>query len=167
MRRTGRMYTFQDSFGSLTLRYVGNNILPFVIGDKSLANKYKYKRSITDSKNEIKLIQENSDTKERAAFIYKDSDNIRKWGRLLEYQTVDEKLSPGMVTEYGRALLGLKNREMQTLSIDAQGNSSFLAGRACRVELATANLAGVYIIESAKHNFKGKTHTMSLTLGVV
>ncbi|TLG71369.1 XkdQ/YqbQ family protein [Culicoidibacter larvae] len=167
VRNTGEMYSFQDVFGSLTFKKIKNNIIDFIIGDGSLANKYQFKRSIDDSKNEVKLVQEDKDKNTRAAYIYKDSDNIKKWGRLLEYQTVDEKLNTAQINEYGRALLGLKNRVNKTLTLEAFGNTSFLAGRACKVELSTPGIDGVYIIEAAKHTFTGNTHKMVVDLKVV
>lgn len=167
VRRTGKLYTFQDINGSLTLKYLHNNIIPYIIGDESIAGQYKYSRSISDAKNEIKLIQEDPDTKQRYAHVYKDSSTIQKWGRLLEVQNIDAKLPQGIVNEYGRALLGLKNKESKKLDFnDCFGVPAFLAGRGVYVELANAGIKGYYIIEAARHTFKGDRHTMSVVLSI-
>ncbi len=162
-----QLYVLFDNFGKLEVRKPEDMILPYVIGDGSLMSSFSHTRSIEDSYNFIKIIKDNKESGQREAYIVKDSGTMNYWGKLQFFETADDKLNSAQITDRAEQLLSLHNREKETLSLDGIGNIEFRSGRACYVELKDIEKKGFYIIEEAKHSFKGDQHTMNIKLRTV
>lgn len=162
-----QLYVLFDNFGKLEVRKPEDMILPYVIGDGSLISSFSHARSIEDSYNFIKIIKDNKESGQREAYIVKDGQTMNYWGKLQFFETADDKLNSAQITDRAEQLLSLHNREKETLSLDGLGNIEFRAGRACYVELKDIEKKGFYIIEEAKHSFKGDQHTMNIKLRTV
>ena len=164
---TNQQYVLFDDYGALSLKKPQDLAIPYLLGDKSLATSYSHTASIEESFNFIKLIKDNKDTGEREAYIVKDSSNMVRWGKLQYFEIVDEKMNAGQIKQQADLLLELHNRVKQSLDINGIGNIEFRGGRACYVNLTDTGQKGWYVIEEAKHSFKGTQHDMSLKMKVV
>lgn len=79
--QTGKIYNFYDNAGALTLTEAKNMCMDTLIGDKSLAGGYTYKRDIdSDTYNRIKLVRPNKETGKADTYVVEDSGTIGKWG---------------------------------------------------------------------------------------
>lgn len=165
---SGKNFILLDEFGSLTLKNTDNLMVDFIIGDQSLMVDYDYTRSIDESYNKIKLVQDNKKTKKRDVYIAQDSANIERWGMLQLFQKVDEGLNGAQVNEVLQTLISTKNREMKKFRIEAIGDVRLRAGNYLRI--AIGNLAidnQPFRIDECTHKFDGGEHTMTLELKVI
>lgn len=161
---TGRNYVFYDDFGQLTLRSIENMALEVSIGDAALMYDYREKRSIEDSYNRVRLVQDNKETGQRDVYIAQDSGNIAKWGLLQYFEVVNEKLNYAQIVESLNNQIALKNRERRSLRIDAIGDIRVRAGSFLGIHLEERGLSQYFMVEECTHKFAGVDHTMSLDL---
>jgi len=165
---TGKDYCLYDDFGALSLRNVDDDLLDIYIGDESLMYDYSAKTSIdSDTYNRIKLYKENNETKKREIYMAQDSVNIKRWGVLQLYQSVDEKMNEAQINELLKNLSILKNRESKSLKISAVGDIRIRAGMRVRIVIAEYGIDQNLLIDECTHNLDGADHTMSLELRVV
>lgn len=108
----------------------------------SILTGYQYSRSIDgDTFNQIKLVRDNKDAGKQEVYIAKDSETIRQWGLLQYYEKVDDGMNAEQIKEKADALLQLKNRVRQTLSLERTGRS-VAAGRSGGLREAPGGGAG-------------------------
>lgn len=162
-------YVFYDNFGALTLTEISQMKLDLAIGDVSLVYDYRRKRSIENSANQVKLVQDNEDTGRRDVYVYKDSENIAKWGLLQYYEVVDGQMNPAQIKERLEALTAIKNRVLDTFSVEAIGDSRVRAGSYVWIKIDAIGVNAYYMVDECTHRWEGDgDHTMLLTLkGVV
>ncbi|NGP60054.1 hypothetical protein FLT15_17410 [Paenibacillus thiaminolyticus] len=165
---SGSNYVFYDDFGSLVLKNVKDMLVDFHIGDGSLMYDYSLKTSIdTDTYNQIVLYKDNKDTKKRETYVAKDSVNIKKWGLLQLYQSVDENMNHAQIKNLLDALAKVKNRETKTLKIEAIGDIRIRAGSYVRLLIHEYGINQPFIVDSCTHSFDGAEHTMSLEMKAI
>ena len=167
----GYHYTLRDNFGALDLRDTIDLRLPLIIGDRSLSTEFGYTASIDDDTyNFVKVAKDDKKAGVRDVYVAEDSANIAKWGKLMIYDKVTANLNAAQLQDRANRLLAVKNRETETLKIEAQGDVRALAGSGARVVLKQASLDMWAVISNATHEFKydrtsGITqHTMKLEL---
>ncbi len=166
----GYHYTLRDNFGALDLRDTVDLRLPLIVGDKSLATEFEYAASINDDTyNFVKAAKDNKKTGTRDTYIAEDSGNISKWGKLMIYDKVTAELNDAQLQDRANRLLVIKNRETETLSIEAIGDARVIGGSGVRVILKQAGLDTWAVVDQATHNFTcdrtGKPiHTMKVNL---
>lgn len=166
--RTGKRFIMYDDFGNIVLKNTDNLKVDFLIGDKSLMVDYDYTRSIDETYNQIKLVQDNKNTKKRDVYIVKDSANIAKWGLLQLYQKVDDGLNTAQINEMLQALSDTKNREMKKFRIDALGDVRIRAGNYVRVTVEQLGIDQYpFLVDECTHKFDEGDHTMTLELRVI
>ncbi len=91
---TGKMFVLWDDFGSLKISDVEKSKLDLFVGDSSLATGFTYETDIdSETYNKIKLVQDNKTTGKRDVYIFQDSNNMKFWGVLQDYEVVDEKMN--------------------------------------------------------------------------
>jgi hypothetical protein len=164
----GKNYIFYDDFGKLVLRDVEEMPYGFVIGDSSLLTDYSYTRSIDDQTyNKIKLYRDNKDTGKRETFVHQDSGSIRQWGLLFLYQKADDGLNEGQIDAMLKTLMTLRNRETQTLKVDALGDFKVRAGSYVNIQIEELKINQYFLVDECTHKVQGGVHTMSLDLKVV
>ncbi|PAD78014.1 XkdQ/YqbQ family protein [Paenibacillus campinasensis] len=164
---TKQYYMFYDHFGALTLKNINEMRLNFAVGEESLMTDFSYKTSIdNETYNRIKVVRDNKETGKRDVYIHKDGQSIAKWGLLQLYEVADENMNPAQLNQLASNLLALKNREEQTLSIDAIGDARVRAGYTIYVNLPGEGLKP-YLIDECSHSLSGGAHTMSLKMKVV
>lgn len=165
---TGRDYCLYDDFGLLCLRSVDDATLDIIIGDGSLMYDYSVKTSIdSDTYNKIKLYKDNKETGKREVYIAQDSVNMKRWGILQLYQSVDEKMNQAQIDELLNSLAFLKNRETKSLKVNAIGDIRVRAGMRVRILIKEYKIDQALLVDECAHNFDGEDHTMTLDLRVV
>ncbi|MNP16042.1 hypothetical protein D3C76_1084210 [compost metagenome] len=165
---TGKDYCLYDDFGSLCLRGVNDVQLDLIVGDGSLMYDYEIKRSIdSDTYNQLKLYKDNKKTGKREVYMAKDSVNIKRWGVLQLYQSVDENMNAAQINELLNNLSKLKNRETKSLQVHAIGDIRIRAGMRVRILISEYSVDQALLVDECTHDFDGGAHTMSLNLRVV
>ncbi|MGD9678436.1 MAG: hypothetical protein AB7V16_08845 [Vulcanibacillus sp.] len=165
---TGRLYFLQDNVGQLELLDVADTILDIVIDGYGRLTDYDYSEDIdSDTYNRIKLAKDNKETGKREIYLYQDSSNIARWGKLQYYEVVDEGLNEAKINEKGQSLLELKNREKKTFSLkNAVGDIRCKAGYSVYISIPEEKIEGLYLIDSDAHKFEDEEHLMDLELVV-
>lgn len=163
---TGKMFYLWDDYGKLRISNVEDSKLDLLIGDGSMATGYTYDTDIdSETYNKIKLVRDNKDSGKRDVYIFQDSNNIKFWGILQNYDKVDENLNDAQIKERGDQMLELYNRPKKSFEILALSDLSVRAGKAVFISISDLNLKQFFIIEEATHDLlKG---TMKLKLKVV
>lgn len=164
---TGKIFVFYDDFGKLTLKEAKSHKWNKLIGDKSLLSDYQYKKSIdSDTYNRIKLARPNKDTGKADTFVHEDTDNIKKWGLLQYYDTVDEKMNNAQIDEMCKAYLKYYNRVWQTMTLkDILGHYKIRAGWIIPVmisEVDSTNIQRFFLAEKVTHKLSNNSHTMNI-----
>ncbi|GAC42271.1 XkdQ/YqbQ family protein [Paenibacillus popilliae] len=165
---TGKDYCLYDDFGSLCLRSVNDVQLDLIVGDGSLMYDYGIKRSIdSGTYNRIKLYKDNKKTGKREIYMDQDSVNIKRWGVLQLYQSVDEDMNIAQIKQLLTNLAKLKNRETKSLKVNAIGDIRVRAGMCVRICISEYGVDQALLVDECSHNFDGSAHNMSLDLRVV
>lgn len=165
---TGKDYCFYDDFGSLCLRDVNDEQLDLIVGDESLLYDFQIKRSIdSDTYNRIKLYKDNKKTGKREIYMDQDSVNIKRWGVLQLYQSVDEDMNVAQIKQLLTNLAKLKNRETKSFKINALGDIRVRAGMRTRIVISEYGVDQALLVDECSHDFGGAAHTMALDLRVV
>ncbi len=161
---TGRLYTFFDDCGALSLREAGAMVAQGVVGTCSLLTDYQYKTDIDQQTyNAVKLSRPNEATGRADVFQVMDSANIGKWGLLQLYQTVDEAMNDAQAGAQARSMLKYHNRRFRTLKVQALGIPGLRAGQMLMMDvenLGDISLHGLVLLERVSHTFKNDLHEM-------
>ena len=161
---TGKLYTFFDDAGALSLREAGAMVAQGVVGDGSLLLDYLYKTDIdAHTANCVKLARPNEATGRADVFQVMDSANIARWGLLQLYQTIDEALNDAQAAAQAQAMLSYYNRRWRTLKVSSLGLVGLRAGQMLMMDvprLGDISLYGLVLLEKVTHTFEHDTHTM-------
>ena len=161
---TGKLYTFFDDAGALSLREAGAMVAQGVVGDGSLLLDYMYKTDIdAHTANCVKLARPNEATGRADVFQVMDSANIARWGLLQLYQTIDEALNDAQAAAQAQAMLSYYNRRWRTLKVSSLGLVGLRAGQMLMMDvprLGDISLYGLVLLEKVTHTFEHDTHTM-------
>lgn len=162
---TGKIYVMFDDGKGICLKEAGNMKSNAVIGDGSLLTEYTYKTDIDEQTyNSVKLARPNESTGKADIFIAQDSNNIKRWGLLQLYQSVDEEMNAAQVKARAMTTLKYYNQRMRTLSVDSLGVLGLRAGMMVFMDikgLGDINLKQYVLLEKVTHTFSNDTHTMS------
>jgi len=163
---TGKMFYLWDDFGSLRISSVEDSKLDLFVGDSSLATGYTYASDIdTETYNKIKLVRDNKETGKRDVYIFQDSNTMKFWGILQNFEKLDDSLNEAQIKERGDMMIELYNRPKRSFEVSAISDLSVRAGRALFIGLAEIGVRQFFIVEEAGHDLvKG---TMNLKLRVV
>lgn len=163
---SGRLYFLQDRAGSLELLDIENTKLGIIIDGESTLSDYTFTKDIdTDTFNLVKLVRQNEDIEKRKEFIYQDSNNIGKWGKLQYHEIVDEKLNDAQIHKKGENLLELKNREKMSFSLkNVIGDIRCRAGYSVFISIPEEGINGWYLIKSDTHRILDNEYLMDLEL---
>lgn len=161
---TGKLYTFFDGGGALSLREAGSMVATGVVGTSSLLLDYTYKTDIDEQTyNSIKLVRPNEATGRGDIFQAMDSGNVGKWGLLQLYETVDEALNDAQVAAQAQSMLEYHNRRWRTLKVSALGLAGLRAGQMLMMDvpyLGDINLNQLVLLEKVTHTWQNELHTM-------
>lgn len=163
---TGKIFVFYDNAGALALVEAKDMYSSTLIGDKSLATDFTYKRDIdSETYNRIKLVRPNSETGMADTYIVEDTDTQAMWGLLQYYDQVDENMNAAQIEQMCTQYLQYYNRVVQELTIDALGIPGLRAGMIVPVRLSAVDSLSVsrlMLAEKVTHTFDGDDHTMSI-----
>lgn len=122
LQGTMRQFIIRDEFGYLCCRDVNKLVTNVVIGNVSLLKDYDYKEDIdSDTYDSVKLYKDNEDTGRRETWIALDSNNIKKWGKLQLFESIDENVTDAQARVRAEQLLKLHNRSKKTLKLKCKG----------------------------------------------
>ena len=166
LQGTGKQFIIRDEFGYLCCRNVDNLVTNLVIGDISLLKSYDYKESIdSEVYNSVKLYKDNEDTGKREIYIAMDSANIKSWGKLQLYESIDENVTEAQAREKAQQLLALYNKINRTLSLHCKGCIDLEPGSG--VYLQITDIPGVTFTQAAlitkiEDTYENGIHNMDL-----
>ena len=157
---TKRMYFIKDNAGAIELRSIENMVTDLCIDPESLLYGYSYDRSIDgDTYNQIKLVRDNDESGLRELYVTRDSANIKKWGLLQYYEKADAAMNAAQLREKANAMLELKNRVGQKLSVSVIGDRRVRAGNAVYLSVPDAGIAKYLLCTAAQHTFSASGYT--------
>lgn len=163
---TGEWYLIRDNFGVLEFLSVNKLKTNLAIGDASLLTSYTFSASIDDAANQIKLGQDNKDTKKRDTYIVKDSGSINQWGLLQHFEKVNEKMNEAQIVTRAEMLLKSKNKVKKSLKLECLGDFRVFPGVGIVLLISDLQRDTVYkgyaLIEKVTHSFANCKHTMSI-----
>ncbi len=164
LMNTKSLFVLYDDFGKLTLKNIKNTQINIEV-DEDCCEDYEYDKDIdSDTYNQIKLIEENKDSKSRKVYIAKDTSKINKWGLLQMYEKLGEKENGQVKAD---AMLKLKNRVLKKLSIkNCIGDNRVRAGVRLLVNIKTKSttINSIMLVDKAKHTYKKDQHMMDINL---
>lgn len=167
--QTGKIFVFYDDYGKLTLKEAKNLRWDKLVGDKSLAYDYTYKKDIdSNTYNRVKLVRPNESTGKADTYVYEDTSTQAQWGLLQYYDEVDENMNAAQIEEMCKTYLKYYNKVWQTLKIKAiSGYPQLRAGWVFPVMISTIDVAAkqrFFIAEKVTHNLSGNSHTMDIEI---
>lgn len=166
LQGTGRQFIIRDEFGYLCCRDVSKLVTNLVVGDVSLLKDYSYKESIdSETYNAIKLYKDNKDSGKRETYVVLDSNNIKRWGKLQKYESVDENMTDAAIRNKAEQLLRLYNRIERTLSLKCEGVIDLEPGNG--IYLQITDIPGVVFTQAAlitkiDDTYENGIHSMDL-----
>lgn len=168
---TNRNFVLFDNFGALDLRNIENMAIPaddFYIGEESLLFDFNYTKSIDkETYNRVKLVHDNKKTGKREVYIAQDSANIAKWGRLQEFQKVDENMTESQIKNLLDQLIKLRNRETKSLKLECLGHWKIRAGSFVLIYIEKLGIKEYFLVEECTHKWNEGVHTMNLEVKVI
>lgn len=165
-------FAIRDNFGTLELFDLNRGITKLMIGDNSLLSDYDYEASVDDSYNVVKVIKEDSETKQRQIFTASNSSLIDRWGKLQMVEKVTESdVNSAQLRQKANDLLSANSKEVRTLSLDAIGFFPLQAGNSFILDIEALRAEGfgsdtLALVTKCVHNFDS-AHTMSLDVEVI
>lgn len=163
--RTGHLCVLWDDFGKLRIDEPQNMRILTVLADMSIISDFEYDGSIEDSANIVKLVHDNKATGRREVYFYKDSESIKKWGKLQYFKKMDEKANEAQIKQMGEMFLKMKNKPKETISLSfSVGDFDFRGGRAVFVDIKDIGVSGWYVLDEVTHKIDAKAHSMEVKL---
>lgn len=163
--QTGELTVFWDDYGELRLDYPRNLAILTILGEGSIVADFEYERSIEDSANIVKLLHEDGTSGKRTMYHFRDSNNIKKWGKLQYFKVVDENLNAAQINSMGLMMIELKNKPKETIKLSMSvGDFDFEAGRSAYVDLPDIKVKGWFLLEAVDHKVTASSHTMEIEL---
>jgi hypothetical protein len=168
IRQTGKIFVFYDDFGKLTLKEAKKMKWNRLIGSRNELSDYTYKRDIDkDTYNRIKLARPNKNTGKADTYVYEDKDNIKQWGLLQYYDTVDENMNAAQINEMCKTYLKYYNKVWQTLKLkNIIGHEKIRAGWIIPVLIDDIEVASgiqrYFLAEKVTHKLDNNSHTMDI-----
>lgn len=160
---TGKMFVLWDDFGSLRITDVAKSKLDLFVGDGSLATGYTYESDIdAEAYNKIKLVKDNKTTGKRDVYIFQDSKNMKLWGVLQDYETVDENMNEAQIKKRGDQMLALYNRPKKSFEVKAIMDLTVRAGRALYIGITKIGVSSFFIVEETSVDLLKETMTLKL-----
>ena len=166
LQGTKKKFIIRDEFGYLCCRDTSKLVTNLVVGDVSLLKDYDYKESIdSEVYNSVKLYKDNKDTGKREVYIALDSNNIKRWGKLQLFESVDENVTTAQAKEKAQQLLKLYNKVERTLKLNCEGCIDLEPGDGINLEIT--DIPGVTFKQAAmittiEDTYESGIHTMDL-----
>lgn len=166
LQGTRRQYIIRDEFGYLCCRDVSKLVTNLVVGNVSLLKDYDYEESIdSETYNAVKLYKDNKDSGKRETYVVMDSNNIKRWGKLQKYESVDENMTDAAIRNKAEQLLYLYNKIERKLSLKCEGVIDLEPGNG--IYLQITDIPGVVFTQAAlitkiDDTYENGIHSMDL-----
>lgn len=162
----GIKYCLRDEFGSIAIRNLTELTLNLVLGDESYCYDFSYEKSIDDEfYNQIKLASDNETSGHRDVYIVKDSKSISTYGLLQYFDVLDKNYNKSQAKAMADALLGLYNREYETISLECLGDTRVRAGSSFYTYISDLSINKRLIVNEVTHDFI-PVHTMKVEVSI-
>lgn len=151
---TGRLFIVRDNYGTIELVDINDLKTDFLLAEGTCITDFVYNINIdSETYNQIKLSQENKETAKRENYIVFDSNNIKKWGILQHYESMDEAATPTQIEQHADNLIKLHNKEKKKLTFNIVGNLELSAGKGLylKVDNSLENIDQYSYIITANH----------------
>ena len=159
----GQQFYITDEFGTLVWSELGHEKTNVILGDASLLTDYKYEKTIDkETFNQVKMYRDNKTSGKRDVWLAKDSNNIKRWGELQLLAKADDNDTPAMIQDTVQKYLKLRNRETETLKLNAIGIDELTAGKGFKFILEREGISQDMWIINSNHKYNKNNHTMEL-----
>lgn len=172
IKNTGKKYYFQMRENKFYLEEETNNITIFktslFTGDLDITNfikNPKYKKSIENLKNAIKVVQEEDNKIKQLAYA-QNQDSINKYGKLQKLETLTKE-EIGSASNVANTQLSLLNKVEYIFTCELPGIINCRANKILKFDDDILNVKGDFRISQCTHNITTVSHTMSLQLEVI
>ncbi len=164
MTNTGKVYNLYDNAGKLTLTKIQNMTLDLLI-DEETGETYSYTSSIDDETyNRIKLVYEDSETKERQVFISQDKTTQSQWGTLQYFESISDTQNAQYKAD---SMLKLYNHKTKHLTVSGCFGDNRVRGGSMvvvKLKVGDVELKNWMVVDRCVHKYKENEHRMDLTL---
>ena len=166
LQNTGKKYCLRDEFGAVSLRNLEDLKTNLILGDESLVYDFKYEKSIDDDfYNRVKIYVKGDKGKPGRIVVEDSNNSIKKYGLLQYFESVDKDTNISQAKAKAKALLGLYNHEVESLSLECLGDTSIRAGSSFFVVIDGIKMNKRLFVKSVTHDFL-PIHTMSLEVAI-
>lgn len=163
---TRKLYVIYDDYGKITIKQIARMKVGLMI-DADTAETFNFESSIDDETyNRIKLMYEDSESKERSFWTAEDKSTQSKWGTLQYFESISKE-EKDTAQAKANSLLELYNSKTKKLTVsNCLGDLRIRGGSMVLVQL---NVYGEKInhwmvVDSCTHTFKENEHFMTLKL---
>lgn len=146
--------------GKMNLLHRKNNVLQWVIETGVNLSSYTYKKSIEKVRTRIKLIS----NKDAVLAQKVNSELEERIGVFQEINTPKDDLNKAQLNELVNSMLDEKGQTDKSLTISGLGIPEIYTGIGVYVIIKELGIAQTFYVDQDTHTFKGRQHTMSLTL---
>ena len=166
LTNTKQMYVLYDDYGKMTIKQIARMKVGLMI-DADTAETFDWSTSIDDETyNRIKLMYEDSETKERTFWSAEDKTTQNKWGTLQYFESINKEEKESAQNK-ANALLSLYNSKTKRLTIpNVIGDLRVRAGSMVMVQLQIRKekINHWMVVDSCTHMFNENEHFMTLKL---
>lgn len=146
--------------GKLSLLKRKENVLVWVLETGGNILSYSYTRSIEDVHTRIKLLSK----KGKVAATQKDTALEKKIGVFQGIEKLTDSHSKAAIKKLAKSMLAEQKKPERSLKVEALGIPSVISGIGVYILVEDLGLSRVFYVDADTHTFKGRKHTMSLTL---
>lgn len=163
LTNTKKLYVMYDDYGKMTIKQIARMKVGLII-DADTAETFEWTSDIENTYNRVKLMYEDSETKERSFWTAEDKSTQGNWGTLQYFESInkDEK---DKAQNKANMLLQLYNTKTKRLTIpNAIGDLRIRAGSMIMVQLkvGTETVNHWMVVDTCTHTFNQNEHFMTL-----
>ena len=159
-KATGERFFPISLEGKMNLLHRKETILQWVIEDGVNLSSYTYKKSIEKVKTRIKLLS----NKEKVLAQRTNDALEQKFGVFQEINTPSDDLNQAQLKELVDSMISEKGQTDKSLIISGLGIPEIYSGIGVYVIIKDLGIEQTFYVDQDVHTFKGRKHTMSLTL---
>lgn len=164
LTNTKQMYVLYDDYGKMTIKQIARMKVGLMI-DADTAESFSWSSSIDDETyNRVKLMYEDSETKERTFWTAEDKGTQSQWGTLQYFESINKEEKDSAQSK-ANALLSLYNSKTKRLTIpNVIGDLRVRAGSMVMIQLQVGNekINHWMVVDSCTHTFNENEHFMTL-----
>ncbi|MGC5326430.1 XkdQ/YqbQ family protein [Brevibacillus sp. SYSU BS000544] len=162
-QHSGKRYALFSKEGKLHLIPRTENIRKWVIESGVNLVDYTFSKSIENTVTKVKL--EAGEEKKTIIVTAENKSLLEQFGVLQHYEKVSEKINRAQLQERANQILAKEGKEKQSFKLsNILGIPDVITGTSIYVIVPELGIKRAYYVEEDSHSFKGKKHTMSLTL---